>query len=94
MKTSRVPISPAPSADGFKTEEAWLAEALGAKWTWRHGYTVASARRAAQFEILRAARVTASRRYFARDFRPYVFEHPAHPGRSFRLSEVLRVCQA
>ena len=77
MKIIRVQIQVPRSGDGFKTREAWIAEALGATWTHRRGYTVASANRAAQFAALCAVPdISASRRYFASDRKPYTFSHP------------------
>lgn len=77
MKSTRVQISVPASGDGLKTREAWIAEALGATWTHRRDYTVASASRAAQFAALCAVPdIEASRRCFASDREPYTFSHP------------------
>jgi len=91
MKTNRFKIQPTKSTDGFKTKDAWLAEALGAKWTRRHGYTLASASRVAQWETLRKAGFEASRRYFASDKTPYHFTHAKRPGERFTLSQALKL---
>lgn len=76
MKSTRVQIHPRKSTDGFKTEGHWLAEALGATWSRRRGYTVASAKRAEEFRLLSAAGIEASRRWFNHDKTPYTFSRP------------------
>lgn len=92
MKTPRVQIHPRKTGDIWKHPDAWLAEALGARWTRRHGYTVASPARAALFERLRAAGVEpANHRVFSADHRPHLFRHPASPGTTFTLSEISKL---
>lgn len=93
MKTTRVKIDPKRGSDGLKTEEAWLAEALGAKWTHRNGYTVASANRAAQWETLKNAGFKASRRYFVSDKTPYRFTHAEWPNELYTLNEALKLAR-
>jgi len=92
MKTPRVQIHPRKIGDIWKHADAWLAEALGARWTHRHGYTVASPARAALFERLRAAGVEpVTCRVCATNHRFHRFIHPAHPGATFTLSEISKL---
>lgn len=90
MKSTRVRIYPAKGVDGFKSCENWLAEALGATWSRRRGYTVASQARADLFALLASAKVTASRRLFASDKRPYTFQMPLGGGQ-YTLAEIRRL---
>lgn len=85
----RTPIQTRRGPDCFKHEDHWLAEALGATWSRRRGYTVASPNRANQYALLRDAGFGASRRYFGRDKTPYHFDHEAHPGEKFTLNQAL-----
>ena len=87
MKSTRVQIHPRRTGDVWKHPEAWLAEALGARWTHRHGYTVASPARAALFERLRDAGVESA----LPGPRLPTFHHPAHPGVVFTLSQIAKL---
>ncbi len=90
MKSTRVRITPTRGADCFKSREVWLAEALGASWSHRRGYTVASQSRADLFALLASAKVTASRKIYASDKRPYTFQMP-NGGEQYTLAEIRRV---
>ena len=90
MKSTRVRITPADGSDGFKSREMWLAEALGASWSHRRGYTVASQARADLFALLASAKATASRKIFASDKRPYTFQMP-NGGEQYTLAEIRRL---
>jgi hypothetical protein len=90
MKSTRVQIQPKRGEDCFKSREVWLAEALGASWSHRRGYTVASQARANLFALLASAKVTASRKVFASDKRPYTFKMP-DDGKEYTLAEIRRL---
>ena len=79
-------VQPRKDGSGFKTREAWLAEALGGRWVHRsHGYHLSSEARAHTWRRLVAAGVVCSKRYFALETRPYLFGLPPDaPTRSLR----------
>jgi hypothetical protein len=71
---------------GFKGTGAWLAEALGGRWSRRNkGYAMAP-NRALQWRALYLAGFEPSRRYFFKDRTPYTFERD---GRKLTLREAL-----
>jgi len=92
MKTKRFKINPSASKDGWKTNDHWLAEALGVQYSRRRGYTLASANRVAQWEALRAAGFEASRRLLGNDRTPYHFTHENRPGERFTLAQAVKLC--
>lgn len=91
---TRIPIPTRRGTDGFKHADHWLAESLGGQWSRRHGYTVASANRAAQFELLRDKGFEPSRRYFNSDRTPYHYTNDLRPGAKFTLREALIEAEA
>lgn len=78
--------------DGYKTEGAWLAEALGGRWVHRsHGHQMAPSRARAWMRLFLAG-FEASRKYFAGDKRPYTFSLPGSDAK-LTLAQALAQCE-